>query len=184
MSARLLLEVALRILGIWFIVAALNALATTAAMYQSGGWGGSSGEVSRWFFASGVSIVVQFALGLGLIICAPVFAARFYREQTDAAESQVRVGPGDIYHIACLVLGAFVFISAAEPAGRIVNAGFQGQKYRIAGDAFTMIVYMSSGILLVFGSRRIGELLSSLRYDPESIPNSSSLRMRNVVETQ
>jgi hypothetical protein len=171
MSARLLFEVALRILGVWFVFTALNGIAMAASIYLSGGLGGTGVDPTRWFFASGISVVVQSAFGLGLILCAANVAARFYPEQVDATESQVRVGPGDIYHIACFVLGAFVFVLAVEPAGRIVNAGLQGQHYRIAGDAFTMIVFMSTGILLVFGASRIGKLLSGLRYDPDSVAN-------------
>lgn len=182
MSARLLLEVALRILGVWFIFTAVNALTTTASFYLSGGWGEPSVDLTRWFFVSGISVVVQSALGLGLIFFAPVMAARFYREQADAGESQARVGAGGIYRIACFVLGAFLFVSAAEPAGRIVNAGFQGQRYGMAGDAFTTIAYMTAGILLVFGSRRIGERLSSLRYGPKSNSRTIQGHVRSRVK--
>lgn len=184
MSARLLLEVALRILGVWFIFTAVNALMMTASFYLSGGWGGPGVDLARMFFASCAGVIVQAALGLGLIFYAPVVAARFYREQADAGESQVCVGPGDIYPTACFVLGVFLFVSAAEPAGRVVNAGFQGQPHRMAGDAFTMFAYIAAGILLVFGSRRIGELLSSLRYDPESIPKQQfSVKILLIVTT-
>jgi hypothetical protein len=101
MSARLLLEVALRILGVWFIFTAVNAFTATVSFYLSGGWGGPSVDLARLFFASGVGVVVQAALGL--ILCAPVVAPRFYCEQADGGESPIRVGPGDIYHTACFV---------------------------------------------------------------------------------
>ena len=32
------------------------------------------------------------------------------------------------------------------------------------------MVYVASGILLVFGSRKISEMLSRLGYDPDTIP--------------
>ena len=34
----------------------------------------------------------------------------------------------------------------------------------------TTVVYVATGVLLVFGSQRISELLLNLRYDPDTIP--------------
>lgn len=172
MSARILLEVTLRILGLWFIFTSVNTLTTTVSFYWSGGWGASVGaDMTSIVIAHCVSIAVQVAIGLGLIVCAPSMAARFYREEADAGESPVRVGPGDIYHTACFVLGAFVLINTAAPLGRLVIARFRGiDQGWMANDIFTIVVHTAAGILLIFGSRRISELMSSLRHDPESIP--------------
>lgn len=163
-------------MGVWFFFSAIHDLSTTATIHLSGFMAGSTG-FSTWLFASGVSIGFRVALGVGLILCAPFLSTRFYAEQVEPSESPSRVfGPGDIYRVACFVLGAFFFVSAAEPAGRVINAGFQYQQFSMngsvmAGDVFTMIVYLSAGVFLTFGSQRIGEMLSSMRYDPESIPN-------------
>lgn len=171
MSARILLEVTLRILGLWYLFTSLNTLTTTVSFYVSGGWGSAGAEMTSFAIAQGVSIAVQVAIGLGLILGAPSVAARFYREEADAGESQVRVGPGDIYHTACFVLGAFVLINTAAPLGRLVIARFRGiAQGWLANDLFTVVVHTTAGILLIFGSRRISELLLSLRHDPESIP--------------
>lgn len=175
MSARILLEVMLRILGLWYLFTSLNNLTTTVSFYMSGGWAPASAEMTSFVIAQGVSIAVQVAIGLGLILCAPNVAARFYREEADAGESQVRVGPGDLYHTACFVLGAYVLINTAAPLGRFVIAGFRGEPFswwqdRIAADVLTIVVHTAAGILKIFGSRRISELLLSLRHDPESIP--------------
>lgn len=169
MSARQLFEVALRILGVWFVLSSITTMTMTASLYLSGGLAGTGVNTARWVFASGVNFLIEFVIGLGLILYAPVVTGFCYRKQDDAEESEIRIGPGDIYHVACFVLGAFVFVKAAEPAGRMVNAGFQGSNYGMAGDAFTMIAYMSAGLLLVFGARRIGEGLSRMKYDPDSI---------------
>lgn len=171
MSARILLEVTLRILGLWYLFTSLNTLTTTVSFYVSGGWGSAGAEMTSFAIAQGVSIAVQVAIGLGLILGAPSVAARFYREEADAGESQVRVGPGDIYHTACFVLGAFVLINTAAPLGRLVIARFRGiAQGWLANDLFTVVVHTTAGILLIFGSRRISELLLSLRHDPESVP--------------
>ncbi len=171
MSARILLEVTLRILGLWYIFTSLNTLTTTVSFYMSGGWAPASAEMTSFAIAHGVSIAVQVAIGLGLIVCAPSVAARFYREEADAGESPGRVGPGDLYHTACFVLGAYVLINTAAPLGRLVIARFRGiEQGWLASDLFTIIVHTAAGILLIFGSRRISELMSSLRHDPESIP--------------
>lgn len=172
MSARILLEVTLRILGLWYLFTSLNNLTTTVSFYMSGGWDSSAGDqMTNYAIAQGVSIAVQIAIGLGLIFGAPSVAARLYREETDAGESPVRVGPGDIYHTACFVLGAYVLINTAAPVGRLVSARFRGlEQGWLANDFFTVIVHTTAGLLLIFGSRRISELLLSLRHDPESVP--------------
>ncbi len=185
MSARIFLEVTLRILGLWYIFTSLNTLTTTVSFYMSGGWAPASAEMTSFAIAHGVSIAVQVAIGLGLIVCAPSVAARFYREEADAGESPVRVGPGDIYHTACFVLGAYVLINTAAPLGRLVTAGFRGELSdwwldRRAADVFTIIVHTAAGILLIFGSRRISELLLSLRHDPESVPKQQ-LSVSNLL---
>ncbi len=53
-----------------------------------------------------------------------------------------------------------------------MSANIQGSwgQDQLASDAFTILVNWAAGIFLIFGSRRIGELMSSLRYDPEAIP--------------
>ncbi len=170
MSARTLLEVALRILGVWCVVSTVHTLTTSASIYLAGGWGQTGVDMAGWFFASGLSSFVQLMLGVALICFAPAIAASLYPDTPDADQSLSRVGPGDLYHTACFVLGVFLLVSAAQPAGRIVNAGLRGIPFEMAGDIFTMIVYMAAGVALVIGARRLGELLSSLNHDPDSIP--------------
>ena len=40
----------------------------------------------------------------------------------------------------------------------------------MAADAITAAVYLATGLVLVFGSQRIGQFMSNLRYDPDTIP--------------
>jgi len=143
-----------------------------ASFYMTNIWGSGNANMTNYLIALGVNFAVQLAIGLGSIRYAPVVAARFYPAEADDEESPARVRPGDLYHTACFVLGVFLLVSAAGPAGRFMIAGMQGGwgQSQMASNAFTTLVYTAAGILLIFGSRRIGEMMSSLRYDPESIP--------------
>ncbi len=172
MSARILLEVALRILGLWFLFTSVNILTTTVSLYMTNIWGSGNVDMTNYLVAYGVNFAVQFAIGLGAIRYAPVVAARFYPAEADDDKSPTRIGPGDLYHTACFVLGVYLLVSTAGPAGRFMIASMQGGwgQNQVASEAFTMLVNWAAGIFLIFGSRRIGELTSSLRYDPEAIP--------------
>jgi hypothetical protein len=182
MSARLLMEVALRVLGIWFLLSSIVTMTPMASYYLANVSLGGLGVLISY----GVAFVVQLALGVMLIRWAPSMAARFYPLDADEPEPQIRVGPGDIYHTACFVLGVYLLVLGVESSGRwavgALPTSFGMQGSQLANIAVSAIVYTASGLLLIFGSRRIGQWMSNLRYDPDSIPQQQfSLKLLLII---
>lgn len=176
MSARLLLEVALRVLGFWALLNSILALSTTVSLFLSEmNFHGNLGMVDPTIWSSAIAVAMQFIMGALLLWLAPAIAARFYPTDVGSEASQVRVGPGDVYRVACFVLGAYLLVLGAQSAADTVAIGFErhlmglSQPQLIQGGIDASI-YFVSGLLLVFGSQPISELLLNLRYDPETIP--------------
>ena len=175
MSARLLFEVALRVLGVWFLFYSVNTLTMALASYLHLRASPMASQSEVILVATVVSPAIQVVVGAALVFFAPAVAAWFYpRAVEDEEERSIRVGPGDVYRTACFVLGAYLLVQAAEPAGRLVIAAIRGlQPWMQADLAITTVrlfAFASGGVLLVFGSRRISELMLNLRYDPDTIP--------------
>lgn len=170
MSARLLLEVTLRVLGLWSLYTAIGNVAT----YVSFLWDSTTPGLSQWLAPIVVGFVVQCILGITLIWWAPWIAARFYPAAANEAVVHLNVGAGDVYRVACFVLGVYLLVGTAQPASRFVAAAMAGpsswSRPQIISDAVATLVYAAAGIVLVFRSEGIGRFLSSLRYDPDRIP--------------
>jgi hypothetical protein len=166
MSARLLVEIALRVMGLWFFFTAIGSLTTTVSVILSV----PSGTFYIWGLIA--TIVVQLLIGGVLVFCAPAMAAWFYPTVDEMEPTQRAIGPGDVYRTASFVLGVYLLVAASHPAGRLLVAGRSGTTLgpSAAADAVTLVVHVASGLVLVFGSRRIAELLANLRYDPDTIP--------------
>lgn len=113
MPARLLLEVTIRVLGLWSLYSAVASLAQSAGMTLS--VIGMVGPPTRWLFVGQVVVpfVVQCFLGAMLIWWAPRIAARFYPAGANEAEVRLSVGPGDVFRIACFILGVHLLLTAA-----------------------------------------------------------------------
>ena len=169
MSARILFEVALRVLGVWLFFSAISGLMSLVSFYLTSG---TLPGATSYVVASAVSIFVQSLMSGALILGAPRLAERFYPRKAEEQELRIAVGPGDVYRTACFVLGAYFLVRTAEPAGRLVGADFSDIVWqpRQLADALTAMVYAASGLLLVLGSRKISEMLSRLGYDPDTIP--------------
>jgi len=179
MSPRLVLEIALRVMGLWFFFTGISTLTTTVSVLL---WTPSGSMRSIWLYFV-ATVVVQFLLGGVLVFCAPAIAAWFYPAGNES-DSPRAVGPGDLYRAACFVLGAYLLVAASQPAGRLLDAVNSSGAFgpSAAGDAVTLIVHVAAGLLLVFGSRRIADLLANLRYDPSTIPNQQlSLAMLLIL---
>ena len=152
-------------MGLWFFFTSITTLTATVSVFFS--VPGPAGYI----WGATATVITQFFLGGTLIFWAPAMAAWFYPPVAESEESQIVVGPGDIYRTACFVLGAYLLVATAHPAVRLLGGGLSGDTSgRLAADAVIFIVYASSGLLLVFGSHRISEMLSNLRYDPDTIP--------------
>ena len=188
MTARVLFEVALRILGLWILYTAITAMTSMTSWYFAIEPTGAI-DVTTYLVLTGFFVAVHLALGVTLIGWALGIAARFYPPDSllsDAtnSEPQRRVGPGDIYHTACFVLGVCLLVpgiqSASEFATGAVSIGWQTNQ--LAHLAVSAVVYTTSGLLLIFGSRRIANLMSSLQYDPDSIPRQQfSIKMLLII---
>lgn len=180
MSARLLLEVALRVLGIWFLCMAIMD-ASTSIWYLSAVFGQSSrpfGFYGLIYF--GISVAIRLAIGIALIRWAPGISARFYPADRPSEEQRTTVSPGDIFHTACFVLGAYLLVQGTVSALGM-SRSMSGADF-VIHFALAAAVYGAGGLFLIFGARRIGEFLAGLRYDPESIPKQQfSLRLLLIV---
>ena len=175
MSFRILLEIVLRIMGFWLLLTAIPDLTTTSSFFLTALWGPQP-NLPNFVLGSVAGIVARLVVGAVLVFWSPAIAARFYPEDSESPELEVAIGPGDVYRTACFVLGAYLLVSIAPPVGRLLSAAFRGTPLSgsmagsLAGDLVTAVVYASVGLLLVFGSRRIADMLANLRYDPDTIP--------------
>jgi hypothetical protein len=184
MSARLLLEIALRVFGIWFAFHSVNSLMSAASVYLNSQLAAQIPDLPYLVAALFATFIVQILLGCALICWAPNIAVRFYPPGSESEELRISVGPGDVYRTACFVLGAYLLVQAAESAGQFVIRGLQdgGTRDQLVRSALSAAVSFASGLLLVFGSRKIADLVSNLRYDPETIPDQKvSIAMLLVV---
>ena len=184
MSARLLLEIGLRVLGFWFFFTAFNGLIEMAAVLLR--VGNLPGQTD-YILVSGAPTVVQVFLGAAFVVWAPVIAGWFYPqqgEQREHSEPQRAVGAGDIYRTACFVLGAYLLVAASDPAGKLLSAAFarNWRSQELIANTVPLIIYACGGLLLLFGSRPIADLFSNLQYDPDTIPQQRmSIAMLLVV---
>ncbi len=175
MSARLLLEVAIRVMGLWFALDALVGLTTQVPNYLAMMWNFPIPNVGSSILAAGLTYGLQFALGAAAVYWAPSIAARLYPTVDESDELRVNIGPGDVYRTACCVLGVYLLVQALTPAGRLLIAGYNNnfviwRSGVLTSDAVTVIVNAAIGMSLVFGSGWIGRWFSSLHYDPDTIP--------------
>jgi hypothetical protein len=175
MPKRALVEVAIRLLGLWSAFTAVTGLVDVAASCLITGWGTTPSFPRQLLLLSGVAAVVPGLLGAMLIGWAPWIAARFYPADPNDVQIHVNVGAGDVYHVACFVLGVYLLVHTTQPVCRLVAAGMTGaqstwSRGQMAADAITAAVSLATGLVLVFGSQRISQFLSNLRYDPDTIP--------------
>jgi hypothetical protein len=164
MSARTLLEVALRLLGICLCLVAITHMTANVSFLLLNPWAVTD------FLSFFAPVVVQLLLGFLLIVFARRIAAWFYPRNEEVL--QIAVGPGDIYRTACFVLGVYLLVQAAVPAGRLVGSGYARLVW-MPQDVATLvelIVDLACGVWLVFGSRSISEFLRRLGYDANAIP--------------
>lgn len=165
MSARVLFEIALRVLGLWFFFTSIVTLTAIVTVSFSGL--GPTG----YLWGPAATAAAQFIIGGLLVFFAPAMSAWFYPAIAESEAQRAAIGPGDIYRAACFVLGAYLLVSAARPAALLLDTVLSGERLgRAPAEAMILVVYAGSGLLLVFGSRPIAELLSNLRYDPDTIP--------------
>jgi len=177
MAARDVLVVALRVLGLWFLVLAIDALPALVAevwtLCRPIGIPGAVVNPTPWTLAGMCVPFLRGGLGIVLLVCASRIALRFYPKTQDEAgqETPGRVGPGDLYRIASYVLGVCVLLQAVEPATRtlvlVIHRDVGSTLHVELAEACVMLVL---GIGLIFGAGGIATFFERLRYDPNRVP--------------
>lgn len=167
MSARLVTEVALRVMGLWLVAAAIGAFADSLYFFLPGTLNQGTLWMVMMFAGASVS---RGLVGGALIYWAPAIAAQWYPPDARADSTMASVGPGALYRVACLVLGVYVLLRAAEPGTRLIVNTFRGGQLNAAVDAGVTLIYVAAGVFLVFGSQRLATFFSNLYYDPDTIP--------------
>jgi hypothetical protein len=171
MTARQLMEVALRVLGVWFVVHAVisgaQAIASMNLILPATGF-----SLSAYLIAVEAVAAVQLGLGLVLVFGGPRIASHFYRDEPVANHVPSRIGPGDLYHVASYLLGVYFLVQGLEACAAIAFRLLSGKvpSNLRAYPEMAAIISTVSGLLLIFGARRIAEMLSLLRHDPDSLP--------------
>jgi len=176
LTEKRLLIVALRAIGLWFIVAGIAAVAANVGQLLV--WPlrqfpmAPSDVIAMAVSILGPALVPPIA-GILLVAFAEGIARRFYPE-APAASGEIRfgrIGVGDLFRIASFLLGVHLLVEAAAPAGRIIALMMlRGDPVRIVGDALHSGVCTAAGIVLIFGAKQIGRWLAGLRYDPNALP--------------
>jgi hypothetical protein len=182
MKARLLLEVAIRLLGLWM---SFESFVEGVAFlsYMPGLLGGQVPGAEYYLVTVAVSVVAKVVVGVIALIKAPRIASWIYPDESGDSEIALGVRPGDLYHIACFILGTYFLVHgvslAAQSSFELVN-GFASDRF--VSRLLTFLVYFGSGLLLVFGGRRIAEWMAAIKYDPDSVPKQQfSIRLLLIV---
>ena len=172
MSARLLLELALRVLGFWYLLYSVDNLMATISLHMAfqGKPPGANIPVSYHL----LMLAVHAAIGPLLIGFAPRIAASFYASQLELDSSVIHIGPRDVYRIACFVLGVYLLVDIAAPLSRILLTALQNPHFvwangQLVIDSLVVAVKVAAGLFLAFGSMPISKFFSNTA-DPVSIP--------------
>ncbi len=190
MHARTLFEVLLRVLGVLLLVLSPTDLLSSGISIWQYVWEYASRDpwVAVYYL---MPSVVQVTAGLFLLLGAPRIAAKFYPENLASAEP-LRFGPigvGDLYRIVTFGIGTVLIVvgcafGARAAVGLMTTRRDFWSDQTILDFLIAFAIYGLSGLVLVFGSRQIGEWMATLRYDPDTIPAQQfSLRALLIVIT-
>jgi hypothetical protein len=181
MQARLLLEVALRLLGLWLVFQSIVGLVTFLTILPS--LLGNSPAAANYAASAGISIFANAVIGVFVIWMAPRIAAFFYPLQAGEPEVSLGIGPGDLYHIACFILGIYFVVHGLLMTAQTMLGMSTGMAAdRLLRTFLTFSIYVGSGLFLVFGGRRIAEWMAAIKYDPDSVPKQQfSIRLLLIV---
>jgi hypothetical protein len=157
MTERGLAEILLKLLGVYWLVVAAQALLSFAS-YRAVGPAGWTYLLSPFIFALGYA-----ALGWLLIAKAPAIAARLAPKTSDASEP---ITTAAAHQIAFSLLGVYLAtVGAAALIGDVAEFGLLGTlpSPGMTDEAFqggwaavtTHLVYLAVGIGLTIGSRRL-----------------------------
>jgi len=177
MPARGLMIVALRILGIWLLVSSIAEGLLTAAFWTTSSSSLPGQAVWSQWLALALALLVKPVLAIGLIYWARLFSYRFYpKEEEESTELTFgKIGSGDLYRIACFILGVYVVVQALPYLVRITVSLFEKSMTwnatRIGEAVLLICAYGALSLFLILGSRGVARFMNSLRHDPDEIPN-------------
>jgi hypothetical protein len=118
---------------------------------------------------------MQILIAAGLFLASPRLADWICRDAADGPLSSAP-GAGDLYHIACFVMGLWMLVQAIQPGAQALGSLISRGNATLLLDTQTVVGLCHSGILvlfglaLIFGSRGLSRFLASLGHDPDNVP--------------
>lgn len=175
--ARDLFLVGLRVMGLWFIFDGICFIPVAIAQLPLLVSGSFSGRQQVAFALSAtLPVTARLVVGIVIVVFSARIASRFYPPTPeDAGEIRLgRVGAGDLFRIVSFALGVYALLQAVSPAIRLVDRLMTNIPHAwrsVIPEVVQTGVFVASGLLLVFGARPIAQLMTNLRYDPDSLPS-------------
>lgn len=181
--------VALRVVGLWFIFEGICLIPMAVSTFFWGPQGSMTVWQHLWASLSGmIPVAVRGVVGILVVVFSGWIVSRFYSPPAaDSGEIRFgKVGVGDLFRIACFVLGIYAMLQAVPSAVRLVDELMASGPHtggRVIQDAVNAGVYLVSGLVLVFGAKGIAQWMASLRYDADTVPKQqiSLLLLMGVV---
>ena len=176
MTPRALLTVALRVMGLWFLLTGVVAVAYSLAAVSWPDEARVASGLPLNPYPTVIAQVVYSLYGGVLLFCAPSIASWFCKpDQSNAAPGgTASLSAGSAFQISLRLLGIYVFVSAIDPVGRVVanllkTSVWQVELERINRvDVIHAVLYLLVAAFLFFGSRRI------IAWFPLSGPNEKA----------
>jgi len=155
MNAKVILTLALRLMGFWVLLWAVAQMVSVVAIISStsatGAW--PQGE-SNSLIASGFALVAYASFAAVLLLFAPAIATWFSTETApsapDAAAHTITVR--DVYIIAARLLGLYSLLSAIPGAQRLAQAMLDYRFYSGPAREFTWASFVEASVYLVGGA--------------------------------
>jgi hypothetical protein len=159
MTARDLFTLALRVIGFWELISAVESTAFTVAMFSAGG-NSRIGLVVEL----GITAFARAAAAAALMLCAPAVAGRFYRKEHGTL---LAMDSREVYRIAARILGLFSFIAAIYPASSIATGLIVPDYWDWSAESWQWAyivqstLYLACGVMLAIGASKIAALFAS-----------------------
>ncbi|TWT66278.1 hypothetical protein Pla123a_46720 [Posidoniimonas polymericola] len=172
MNSREWFCLALRVMGVWQLSSVVPYLAMLVASLASGG------NTPFEFFIVLLWVVVYTGLGLFLLLFAPAIAARFYPGSAAESRPTAQDLPDRMLELGLRLLGAYLLVLAVHTlltyvANAIAVAAYSNVSWRqqlaASGprELISTAVYVTLGLVVLAGPKRIIAGLDRLRYNAE-----------------
>ena len=199
MNARELFVVLLRVVGLFFLLWAIEGLPVAVgqavvflqqrAFLQQSAGGPQAAWYMVWMVSYATTPIVRAIVGFVLLVSAPRIGSWFYPHRSEETEppNAASVGAGDVYRVASFLLGAYMLVLAVPPAARVATVLMGDSRtgpggYGFLPDLVQACVFSVCAVGFMFGASGIAQLLERLRYDPEKVPpRQFSLRLLLLI---